>query len=84
MDDAFDLRSEIDVKALRETLGWTQERLAETLGVDRSIVSRMERGHEPRRPVKMLLRKLSADFQAGLITPDSSPAPTLEATGTAA
>lgn len=54
--------SDIDVRALRKRLDWSQERLAAFLGVDRSAVSRLEKrvseGKTPRGPVVRLLRQL--------------------------
>jgi len=54
------VRKEIamDVRSLREKLGWTQDQLAEYLGLDRSSVSRMESGREPSGPVRRLLDAL--------------------------
>lgn len=50
----------IDIVALRKRLEWTQEQLAEYLGVDRSNVSRMEAGQSSvRGPVRRLLAQLS-------------------------
>lgn len=34
-----------EVKALREQLGWTQERMARELGVSFATVNRWEKGH---------------------------------------
>lgn len=48
----------LDIKALRERLGWNQQQLAEYLGLDRSAVSRMENGQEPKGPTLRLLRQL--------------------------
>jgi DNA-binding transcriptional regulator YiaG len=48
----------IDIKALREGLAWTQEQMADYLGLDRSTVSRMENGQEPKGPTKKLLESL--------------------------
>jgi len=50
--------SAIDVRALRESLNWTQEQLAEYLGLDRSSISRMESGQEPKGPTLRLLKQL--------------------------
>ena len=50
---------EIDIKALRKRLGWSQFRLGEYLGVDRSTLSRLERGERPPSgPVQRLLERL--------------------------
>lgn len=49
----------IDIRSLRHRLGWSQDRLAQHLGVDRSSVSRMEREKQPLRgPVAKLLEQL--------------------------
>lgn len=58
MDDA------IDIKALRERLGWTQEQLAERLMLDRSSISRMEGGQPPKGPTLILLRQLLREAEA--------------------
>ncbi|MBY5763604.1 helix-turn-helix domain-containing protein [Rhizobium leguminosarum] len=50
-----------DIRSLREKLGWTQDRLAEYLGVDRSSVSRMENGQPPSGPVERLLSVLKKE-----------------------
>lgn len=55
----------IDIKALRERIGWKQDRLASYLGVDRSSVSHMEKGRTPQGPVLRLLRILAAAADAG-------------------
>lgn len=51
----------MDIRSLREKLGWTQDRLADYLGVDRSSVSRMENGRPARGPVVKLLETLERD-----------------------
>lgn len=48
-----------DIKAIRTSLGWTQGRMAEYLGLDRSTVSRLENGAEISGPVLRLLALLS-------------------------
>ena len=53
-----------DIKALRDRLGWTQEKLAEFLGLDRSSVSRLENGQEPTGPTKKLIAQLAIDAPA--------------------
>jgi DNA-binding transcriptional regulator YiaG len=52
------MSAEIDIKSLRDKFGWTQEQLAEYLGLDRSSVSRMETGQAPKGPTLKLLEKL--------------------------
>lgn len=46
---------------LRKQKGWSQERLAEYLGVDRATVSRIENGREASGPIKRLLVQLQAE-----------------------
>ena len=75
---------DFDVKSLRERLGWTQERLAAELGVDRSMVSRIESGRPTSGSVLILLRRLRDDVESGAVSPEPSPSPALETTGTAA
>lgn len=55
----------IDVKGLREKLGWDQARLADYLGLDRSSISRMENGQPPKGPTLKLLQQLVTDTLAG-------------------
>jgi transcriptional regulator with XRE-family HTH domain len=55
---------EIDLKALRERCGWSQEQMADFLGLDRSSVSRMENGQKPKGPTLRLLQKLAAEEAA--------------------
>jgi transcriptional regulator with XRE-family HTH domain len=45
----------VDVRALRESLGWTQDQLAAELGLDRSSVSRLESGQKPKGPTAKML-----------------------------
>jgi transcriptional regulator with XRE-family HTH domain len=54
------MSEEIDIKALREARGWTQGDLAEYLGLDRSSVSRLERGQKPKGPTAKLIAALIA------------------------
>lgn len=49
------------IKIFRESRGWSQQKLAEELGVDQATVSRMERGAEPRGPVKRLLDRIMSE-----------------------
>jgi transcriptional regulator with XRE-family HTH domain len=53
-----------DIRALRKRRGWTQEQLAEYLGLDRSSVSRIENGGEISGPVGRLLTILEAEAPA--------------------
>jgi transcriptional regulator with XRE-family HTH domain len=52
-----------DILALRDKLDWTQEQLAEYLGLDRSSVSRMENGQPPKGPTRRLLEQLAEDVE---------------------
>jgi transcriptional regulator with XRE-family HTH domain len=60
------METSIDIKALRESFGWRQEQLAEFLGVDRSSVSRMENGRQPRPAVRKRLESLVANAPSSL------------------
>jgi transcriptional regulator with XRE-family HTH domain len=62
----------IDIKALRGRLGWSQQQLADYLGLDRSSVSRMEKDQEPKGPTRRLLQALAAQ------TPSAQPDPARE------
>lgn len=58
---------QFDVKALRERIGWTQERLARYLRIDRTSVSHMENGRPVRGPIDRLLEALSRAADAGVV-----------------
>lgn len=49
-----------DVKQLRKDRGWSQQELAERLGIDQATVSRIERGGEISGPVSKLLALISS------------------------
>ena len=49
------------IKKFRESRKWSQQKLADELGIDQATVSRIERGSEPRGPVKRLLERLMAE-----------------------
>lgn len=53
------LEDRIDVQALREGLGWTQQQLAEYCDTDRSTVSKWEKMPPAKGPALVLLRQLS-------------------------
>lgn len=53
-----------DVRALRTARGWTQDQMADYLGVDRSTVSRLENGAEQSGPVRRLLALLNQQLPA--------------------
>lgn len=49
-----------EIYSLRKKLEWSQEQMAEYLGIDRSTVSRIETAvQEPSGPVKRLLQQLA-------------------------
>ena len=48
----------LDVKSIRSKLGWTQQDLADYLGVDRSTISRMEVRRKFRGPTARILHGL--------------------------
>ncbi len=55
--------SGVDVKKLREKLGWTQERLAHELGVSFKTVNRWERDKsKPSAMAQRLLGELSIKY----------------------
>lgn len=58
------MTQQIDIRALRAQLGWTQDQMAEYLGLDRSSVSRMESGQPPKGPTLRLLQSLIKDRAA--------------------
>ena len=58
----------INVRELRERLKWTQDQLAEHLGLDRSSVARMETGQAPTGPVGKLLRALADSASSSHLT----------------
>jgi len=48
-----------DLKDIRNRLGWSQQKLADALGIDRSNVSRIEAGvQRASRPVRILAHQL--------------------------
>jgi DNA-binding transcriptional regulator YiaG len=46
-------KGDIDIKALRQLRGWSQERLAQVLGVTWSTVNRWENGHTKPSPLAL-------------------------------
>lgn len=53
--------NEPDILELRRAKGWTQEQLAEHLGIDRSTVSRLENGMQrPRGALRKLIAQIAA------------------------
>lgn len=54
------MTQQIDIRALRARLGWTQDQMAEYLGLDRSSVSRMESGQPIKGPTLRLLQALES------------------------
>jgi transcriptional regulator with XRE-family HTH domain len=53
----------LDILALRTALNWSQAQMAEYLGLDRSSVSRMERGQQPTGATRKLLEQLATKTQ---------------------
>lgn len=70
---------QIDVKAIRELLGWSQQQLAEHCCTDRSTVSRWEAEPPTRGPALVVLRQLReqaiAEGAAATAARSSSAAP---------
>ena len=61
------------IKALRVARHWSQQDLAEQLGVDQATVSRIERGAaEPSGPVNRLLLHLAAAEPTPLPAPEAA------------
>ena len=52
------MEQQIDVRAIRVSLGLTQAQLGEAVGVDQSTVSNWENGMLPRGPARKLLQTL--------------------------
>jgi DNA-binding transcriptional regulator YiaG len=49
----------IDIRLIRQNLGWTQDQLADYLGLNRSSVSKLETGvHVARGPTLKMLERL--------------------------
>ena len=54
--------SGVEIRALREKLGWTQVALAEAVGVTSNTVARWERGEMTiSEPAARLLQKIAAE-----------------------
>lgn len=52
---SYRMKKPLDLKALRKRLALTQEQMAERLGIERSHLSRLERGERTTKgPVKLL------------------------------
>jgi transcriptional regulator with XRE-family HTH domain len=58
-------QSDINIRELREELGWKRSRLARYLGVDLSMVSRIENGSPTSGSVQRLIDILAAAKVAG-------------------
>jgi len=56
-----------EIKRLRDKLFYTQAQLADMLGIDRTVLSKLERdlGPKARGPLLILLLKIFADVRAG-------------------
>ena len=48
----------MDIKALRESMNWSQLQLARYLGVNQATVSRIEKGQKPSGPSTRMLERL--------------------------
>lgn len=60
------MKQVIDIRKFRKDIGWSQEKLADELGVDRSSVSRWENNKSSlRRPVIKVLERLIGDIKKG-------------------
>ncbi|TRL35516.1 helix-turn-helix domain-containing protein [Rhizobium straminoryzae] len=55
----FLMADPVDIKSLREKLGWDQGRMARFLAIARSSVSHMENGRPPQGPARRLLEILA-------------------------
>jgi DNA-binding transcriptional regulator YiaG len=55
----------IDIRDLRDRLGWNQDQLGSYCGVDRSTVSRWEKEPPTKGPALILLRQLQARAAEG-------------------
>lgn len=53
-----------EIKGFRERRGWSQQELASRIGVDQATVSRIERGGQVAKPVRLLLERLMAEPEA--------------------
>ena len=51
----------VDIKALRARLGWSQEKLGDYVGLNRSQISRIENGAPTSGPVLRLLETLERE-----------------------
>jgi len=51
-----------EVKSIRKKRGWSQQRLADELGVDQTTVSRMEKRLGAKGPIKRLLQIISDEI----------------------
>lgn len=54
-----------DLKSIRTTLGWSQQRLADELGVQRNTVARWEMGVHPIAPMAARLIQSLIDHAPG-------------------
>ena len=58
-----------DIERVRKSLGWSQERMGEYLGVSQATVSNLENGQPLRRPLAKLLDQLEAEIAEGRHSP---------------
>lgn len=54
------MEEEIDVRGLREALGWSQARLAKEAGVHQATICRAEHGQRVRGPLLRVLKDIRA------------------------
>jgi len=71
------LRIAYEVKAARELLGWTQQKLAKQAGVTQQMISRIENATVPNISLKTLsLVGKALDMDVGLVHPSAPFGPT--------
>jgi transcriptional regulator with XRE-family HTH domain len=60
------MENDLDVRALRKKLGWSQQKLAFEVGVSHAAISRLENGHvKLSGPIRKLLADLAANPPGG-------------------
>ena len=62
---AYSIMTDVEIRAFRKKLGWTQVALAEAIGVTSNTVARWERGEMAiSEPAARLLQKIAAEQRA--------------------